>query len=250
MRNKLAIFLGVVIVLSLASNVWSQATLDTPFQVRYATNLDIADSFVNITNTGANGAPLLGPGFGSPAGNICANVYAFSPDEQLISCCSCLITPNGLKTLSAVNDLVDNTLTGEVPTSIVIKLLGTLAGAGGTGTSCTNSAAGAAAATIVPGLLAWGTTVHGVTTQTVTPNTSKKCLKKDCNGSNAGTDWCNQNCPPIVTSTTSNLSSAETPFLPATLSAGELASLTTRCANIIGNASGNGICGTCREGAQ
>ena len=249
MKNKLAIFLGVVMVLSLASNVWSQTTLDTPFQVRYATNLDIGDSFVNITNTGANGAPLLGPG-GSPVGNICANVYVFAPDEQLISCCSCLVTPNGLKTLSALNDLIDNTLTGDVPKSVVIKLLSTLAGTGGTGTSCTNSASTATAATIVPGLLAWGTTVHGVTTQTVTPNCSKKCVKKDCNGSNAGSDWCNQNCPPIVTSSTTNYSSAETPFLPATLSAGELASISGRCASIVGNGSGNGICGSCREGAQ
>ena len=251
MRNKLAIFLGVVIVLSLATNVWSQpVTLDGPFQVRYATNLDIGDSFVNLTNTGTNGAPLLGPGFGGAVGNICANVYTFSPDEQLISCCSCLITPNGLKTLSAFNDLIDNTLTGVVPKSIVIKLLSTLAGTGGTGTSCTNSAATVTTATIVPGLLAWGTTLHGVTKQTVTPNTSKKCVKKDCCGSNAGSDWCNQNCPPIVTTTTTNVSTTETPFLPATLSAGELASIGGRCASIIGNGSGHGICGSCQQGAQ
>ena len=161
-----------------------------------------------------------------------------------------ILCENGLKTLSAVNDLIDNTLTGEVPKSVVIKLVSTLAGTGGTGTSCTNSAATVTTGTIVPGLLAWGTTVHVVTTQTVTPNCSKKCVKKDCSGSNAGSDWCNQNCPPIVTSTTTNYSSAETPFLPATLSAGELASIGGRCATILGNASGNGICGTCREGAQ
>src|SRR5664279_6128686 len=100
-------------------------TADSPFQVRYAANPAAGESWINIVNTGAYGAPLLGPGFGGAAGNTCVNVYAFSPDEQLISCCSCLITPNGVIHLTANNDLVSNTLTGISPNSIVIKLLAT-----------------------------------------------------------------------------------------------------------------------------
>ena len=53
---------------------------DTPFQVRYASNLAIGDSVVNITNTGASSTVA----FPTQNGNICANVYVFSPDEQLI----------------------------------------------------------------------------------------------------------------------------------------------------------------------
>jgi len=41
----------------------------------------------------------------------------------------------------------------------------------------------------------------------------------------------------------------ETPFTTATLSAGELASITGRCQSIIGNASGFGICTSCKSGA-
>src|ERR1019366_8507649 len=96
----------------------------------------------------------------------CANVYAFSPDEQLISCCSCLITPNGVMELGVNRDLTIKTLTGVVPTSVVVKLLSTLAGTSGAGTNCSNSAATVTTATIVSGMLAWGTTLHQVGTTT------------------------------------------------------------------------------------
>ena len=175
------------------------------------------DPVVNITNNGANGAPLSGPGFGAAAGNMCVNVYAFSPDEQLISCCSCLVTPNGLVSLSVTNDLISNTLTGIRPSSVVIKLLATgTGGAAGipvfSGTSCTNSAAiaGSAALPAVDGLHAWGTTSHASPT-----------------GGSAVT---------------------EIQFLRATLSGAEQASLTNRCSNILGNGSTFGVCRSCRIG--
>jgi len=185
-------------------------TADSPFQVRYASNLTVGDSVINITNTGANGASLFGPGFGGAAGNICVNVYAFAPDEQLISCCSCLVTPDGLVSLSVVNDLISNTLTGVRPSSVVVKLISTLAGTGGSGTSCTNSAANAiTTANLVGGLAAWGTTIHASPT---------------------------------------GFATTETAFTPSTLSAGELASVANRCTNIIGNGTGFGICNSCRAG--
>ena len=125
------------LVLAMVAFAQNPITADSPFQVRYAANTNLGggpfDSIINITNTGANGAPLLGPGFGGAVGNICANVYAFSPDEQLISCCSCLITPNGVVNLGVNRDLTVKTLTGVIPSSVVVKLVSTLAGAGGTG---------------------------------------------------------------------------------------------------------------------
>jgi hypothetical protein len=129
-------------------------TVDSPFQVRYASNLNIGDSVVNITNSGARGAGLAAGTSASTTGALCVNVYAFSPDEQLISCCSCPVTPNGLVSLSARQDLISNTLTPAVPTSIVIKLLAS-APVGG---SCASSAAAPGA--LSSGMLAFGTTVH------------------------------------------------------------------------------------------
>ena len=184
---------------------------DNVFQIRYAANLTSGDSVINISNSGTLGASPNGPGFGGAAGNLCINVYAFSPDEQLISCCSCLVTPNGLVSLSANNDLVSNTLTGVRPNSIVVKLLSTAAVANSTGVSCTNSAALVTAGNLARGMLAWGTTVHAAPV--------------------AGTFF-----------------GVETAFTPAELSTQELASVVNRCTNIIGNGSGFGICRSCRSG--
>jgi hypothetical protein len=192
--------------LATASVAFSQA-VDTPFQVHYAANLSVGDSVVNISNSGASGASLQSGTTASITGALCANVYAFTPDEQLVSCCSCPVTPNGLVSLSAKNDLASNTLTPAVPTALVIKLLATAPVAG----SCNNSAAAVTTATLVPGMLAWGTTIHA------TPV--------------AGT-----------------YGVTETAFSPATLSAGELNRIGNLCNFILANGSGFGVCRSCRLG--
>jgi hypothetical protein len=207
-RNVLLTALAV----ATAAMAQNPITADSPFQVRYAANLNVGEAYIDISNTGANGAPLAGPGFGATVGNLCVNVYAFSPDEQLVACCSCLVTPNGLVHLGVNGDLTSRTLTGVIPTSVVVKLLATLAGAGGTGSSCASSAAlaGAPAFPLVPrGMVAWGTTLHPQGAGFVT---------------------------------------TETAFTPASLSPGEFSSITGRCASMLGNGSGFGVCNSCSQG--
>ena len=155
------------------------------------------------------------------------NVYAFSPDEQLISCCSCLITPNGLVSCSTQNDLISNTLTGTRPNSVVVKLLatatgGTAAAPSYTGSSCSNSAAGAGG--VVPIERWWYGRVGDY-------SALGDC--SDGNGSHGSS---------------SVLGRLDRTFTPSTLSAGQLASITNRCTNIIGNGSTFGICRSCRFG--
>jgi hypothetical protein len=128
---------------------------DDAFQVRYASNLNIGDSVVNVTNTGTSGTAGA---FGQISGNICVNVYTFDPAEELISCCACNVTPNGLQSLSVRGSLTSNPLTPAIPTSVVIKLLASDAGAG-----CNASAPGA----LVSGMRAWGTTLHALPTSPV-----------------------------------------------------------------------------------
>lgn len=185
--------------------------IGTPFQVSYSANLNIGESYLDIANTGANGAAVLGPGFGTQTGNICVNVYAFDPGEELVACCSCLVTPNQTVSLGVNRDLTVKTLTGAIPTSLTVKLLSSLAGGDGTGTSCTNSAATVAGAPLANGMAAWGTTLHA------SPNGS--------------------------------YDTTERAVLGATLNAGELASIGGRCASILGNGSGFGVCNSCRAGA-
>jgi hypothetical protein len=212
LRNVILVALALAIVAFAQGPATTLAVTDAPFQVRYASNLQFGDSYINISNDGANGAPLLGPGLGGAVGNICVNVYAFDSVEEMVSCCSCNITPDQTKNLTVQRDILSNTATGVVPTSLTIKLLATLAGTGGSSTSCTNAAASVNTATIVAGMAAWGTTLH-------------------------------------ATPVTGTYATTETAFTPATLSAGELAHLANTCSNIIGNLSGFGICASCRNGS-
>ena len=190
-------------------------TYDTVFQVRYVANLNLGDSVINITNTGLNGAGLAAGTSAATTGAICVNVYAFSPDEQMISCCSCPVTPNGLVSLSARRDLVNNTLTPAVPTAIVVKLLGS-APIGGN--SCASSAA--TATTLVNGFLAWGTTAHA--------------------GALPGS-------APVLTET-AFLPATLSTLAPTAADISELGRLRNLCTFINANGSGFGICGSCRLG--
>ena len=72
----------------------------------------------------------------------------------MVSCCSCLLTPNGLASLSVTTDLIGNTLTGVRPNSVVIKLLAS---------QPLNNTCNAALPTftdLAGGMHAFGTTLH------------------------------------------------------------------------------------------
>ena len=127
------------------SGAISFATAAGAYQVSYLSNLLAGDSFLNLTNAGT----LSGS---EPAGDICANVYVFAPDQQLIACCSCPLTPNHLKTLSAHADLLSNTLTPGTPASVTVALLAS--------TSC--DASTVTSSSLAGGLRAWRTTLHAL----------------------------------------------------------------------------------------
>ena len=136
-----------LVTVAAASNQIVNAPADA-YQVRYAANFGSGDSFVNLTNAGTLGG-------WEPSGDICANVYVFAEDQQLVACCACPLTPNHLKTLSTRNDLINNTLTPGRPVAVTVALL-----ASKDSGSC--NAATVPSANLVGGLRAWGTTIHAL----------------------------------------------------------------------------------------
>ena len=123
--------------------------------VRYVRNLDRGDSVINMTNSGARGAAFAAGFSASTTGAICVNAYAISPEDEMINCCSCPVTPNGLVTLSARRDFFNNFYGPKPPTSLVVKLFATVPARNTCISSAYDSSVIAA-----PGLHAWGTSIQ------------------------------------------------------------------------------------------
>jgi hypothetical protein len=143
------------------------SSADGPFQIRYAANSTRGDSYIDISNDGASMTTttiLSGTNTLAVSGSICINAYAFDAAEEILSCCSCPVTPNGLVSLSVQRDLLNNTLSGRAtPSSIVIKLVATRPPGAGVGTSsnpCGTAASSVNLGNLANGMVAWGTSLH------------------------------------------------------------------------------------------
>ncbi len=184
------------------------------YRLNYASNLNLADGVINITNSGAS-APATSLANNS-YGDICVNVYVYAPDQELAACCTCLVSPNSLHSYP-VSFGPGNLLSGSPlgaaaalaniiqTNSVLIKLLATPARGNPSSPNslyCPNPAdsrtgvpiavtSQGAITGLAPGLVAWGTRAYPTNTGVV------------------------------------NIT--ETPFVPATLSAGELGKLTGEC---------------------
>jgi hypothetical protein len=220
------LLITVLAALALATAAFA-APDDTPFapvppdgfQVAYAANLTIADSFINATNAGTVGGFDAADLFGRPFGGICVNAYYFDPNEELLSCCSCYISPNGLHSFSLQKDFLGNLLTPGTENAGTVLLIASSAN-----NASTNQCQGVAAAAglcgnnpppgrpncIEGGLRAWMTTTH--------------------NNTSVGP---------------SSYQVTENAFLPAVLSISEVSKVAGLCGTIITNGSKHGLCNSC-----
>ncbi len=80
------------------------------FDAAYATQSGF-DGTVRLTNTGVT------------SGSLCAMVYVFDQHQILNECCGCPVSDSGLLTLSLLNDLTANTLTGKLPQAGIIEVV-------------------------------------------------------------------------------------------------------------------------------
>ena len=94
------------------------------------------DSRVEIVNTGSTGGYSRFDGK-QPVGDLCANIYVFKADQQMVECCSCFTTPNGHIQLSTNLDLTNNALQNSAvvppPVAGVIKIVSSTTVSGITG---------------------------------------------------------------------------------------------------------------------
>ncbi|MGD1023601.1 MAG: hypothetical protein ABR880_12520 [Candidatus Sulfotelmatobacter sp.] len=115
MTRKLAVLCTLILALVVfAGMAQAQTATTSPYRVDY---------FSNANTGGAPDGTLRLDNDGAAGGNLCADIFVFDSNEELSECCSCLETPDGLRTLSINSDLTANPLTGVVLSTGVIKIV-------------------------------------------------------------------------------------------------------------------------------
>jgi hypothetical protein len=64
---------------------------------------------------------LINPGLTN--GSLCAMVYVFDQNQEMTECCGCSLSDSGLRTLSLLNDLTGNPLTGTKSNAGIVMVV-------------------------------------------------------------------------------------------------------------------------------
>jgi len=172
---RIKMFGVCALALVLCAGYAAAATTTPPpdtLKVDYFANANVYgyDATVRVINPGTAG------------GDLCADIYVFDTYQELSECCSCLISPDGVLTLSVYYDLTDNPLTDVYPSTGVIKIVSSAPKTGGV---CLF------ASTLTPtaGLRAWATHLQTnfITTETASQdatlsNAEVSRLQNECYG--------------------------------------------------------------------
>jgi hypothetical protein len=112
-----------VALLASGSLAFADSFSNSPYTIGYYTgaNQNLPDAQMHVVNPGSI------DGY-APQGSVCANVYVFTPDEQMVACCSCNVSPNGMQGFSLKTDLVSDPFTSTPPLAGAIKIVASLGG--------------------------------------------------------------------------------------------------------------------------
>ncbi len=111
MRKLLTIAALVLVATLAASTASAQIVATDAYQLTYLSDVE---SFA-IINTGQIGSPIDA---GTRHGTVCADIYLFDSNQEMLACCSCPITANGM-----VRNLEAISLTGAPFTPGVAKIV-------------------------------------------------------------------------------------------------------------------------------
>lgn len=102
-----------------AAPAGAQVVANDAYQVAYFDHFGFLDT-ARIINTGQIGSPIDA---GTQQGTVCASIYFFDSNQEMISCCSCPVTANGLLNGPVAAGTV-NALTGSPPAETgVVKIV-------------------------------------------------------------------------------------------------------------------------------
>jgi hypothetical protein len=121
--KKMLFFAALALVMALTAVAQDSPAYWDVYQLNYYSNRNNAagaDQVTRIINPGTQGTPI------QPVveGTICADIYVFDSTQEMLECCHCKVTANGILQLSLLNDLMQDPLTGfPAPNSGVIKVV-------------------------------------------------------------------------------------------------------------------------------
>ena len=114
------------------------------------------DYFSNANTAGAPDGTLRITNPGETYTNLCAYIAVFDANEEMSECCGCLVTPDGLATLSIDTDLTDNPLTGTKLQDGIVKIVS----AAPIANTCPLPTGPGQAPALTPGLRSWSTHIQ------------------------------------------------------------------------------------------
>jgi len=114
--KKLVFLMSIALILGTVSGTaLAQENVDY-FVTYYANNIAGApDATVRLVNDGENSS--------NPNGTLWANIYVFDDSQELIECCSCPVTADGLLSESVRRDLTNQSIRRIQPPRGVIKVI-------------------------------------------------------------------------------------------------------------------------------